>query len=194
MGWVPDDVGTAGRENLDPAHVARYDAKEEWNAAAEVALLRARGLLPAETVIDMGAGTGRFAREAAPHAARVVAVDPSPPMLERLRAIPGIECARAGFLSYEHTGPPADLVYSRYALHHLPDFWKAVALRRIAAMLRRGGALRLWDIVYGFDPGEEEAAVERWISEYEGASGWTRAELEEHIRDEHSTFTCCWSR
>jgi hypothetical protein len=39
-----------------------------------------------------------------------------------------------------------DPVYSRYALHHLPDFWKAIALTRAADLLRSGGVPRLWDV------------------------------------------------
>ena len=46
----------------------------------------------------------------------------------------------------------ADIVYSRYALHHLPDFWKVMALRRVRAMLRPGGIFRLWDVVYPSAP------------------------------------------
>jgi hypothetical protein len=30
---------------------------------------------------------------------------------------------------------------------HLPDFWKAIALVRLADVLRPGGVLRLWDII-----------------------------------------------
>jgi len=37
-----------------------------------------------------------------------------------------VEPVQAGFLTYQHVGE-ADFVYSRFALHHLPDFWKAVA-------------------------------------------------------------------
>jgi hypothetical protein len=58
-------------------------------------------------------------------------------------------------------------------------------------MLRPGGLLRLWDVVYGFDPEETEQRVEAWCGpvadEVEG--DWARWEMEEHIRDEHSTFT-----
>jgi hypothetical protein len=97
----------------------------------------------------------------------------------------------AGFLTYEHSGPPADFVYSRYALHHLPDFWKAVALTRIRQMLRPGGMLRLWDVVYNFAPYEAVERIEAWCAT--GGTGitdgWSRAELEEHVRDEGSTFT-----
>lgn len=57
----------------------------------------------------------------------------------------------AGFLGYAHAGPPADGVYSRNALHQIPDFWKALALHRIARMLRPGGVLRLRDLIYDVD-------------------------------------------
>jgi hypothetical protein len=47
--------------------------------------------------------------------------------------VANLECVQAGFLSYQHAGPPADAVSTRNALHQLPDFWKAVALdRRVA--------------------------------------------------------------
>jgi ubiquinone/menaquinone biosynthesis C-methylase UbiE len=196
--WVVDELAYAGRENLDVAHVARYDAKEDGGAAAELAALRAAGLGAEATVVDLGAGTGQFALAAAGAVRRVVAVDVSPAMLEHLRAklrergIENVECVAGGFLSYERRGEPADLVYSRLALHHLPDFWKARALVRIAEMLKPGGVLRLSDVVYGFEPAEAEARLEEWMTrlasdDVEG--GWTREELEEHVRDEHSTFT-----
>jgi SAM-dependent methyltransferase len=196
--WVPDELATAGRENLDPAHVARYDDKENAGAAAEVALLFDRGLPERATVVDLGAGTGQFTLEIAPRTGRVVAVDVSPVMLERLTTkvrqadLRNVECVRAGFLTYEHAGPPVDLVYSRLALHHLPDFWKAVALHRMAQLLVPGGTMRLVDVVYGFDPAAAGASLERWMDAsptVAAEDGWTRAELEEHVRDEHSTFT-----
>jgi ubiquinone/menaquinone biosynthesis C-methylase UbiE len=64
----------------------------------------------------------------------VTAVDVSPAMVavlgERAQAagLANLDCVRAGFLSYQHHGPPVDGVYTRHALHQLPDFWKAVAL------------------------------------------------------------------
>ena len=61
---------------------------------------------------------------------------------------------QAGFLSYQHPGPPVDGVYTRNALHQLPDFWKAMALHRIARMMRPGGVLRLRDLIYDFRPSQ----------------------------------------
>jgi ubiquinone/menaquinone biosynthesis C-methylase UbiE len=193
-----DELAYAGRENRDPGHAARYDGKMDSGAADELAALQAAGLGKNATVIDLGAGTGQFTLAAAEAVRRVVAVDVSPVMLEHLRAklssrgVGNVECVAGGFLTYEHAGEPADLVYSRLALHHLPDFWKARALVRMADMLKPGGILRLSDVVYGFEPAEAEAWLEDWMSRMASADvegGWTRAELEEHVRDEHSTFT-----
>jgi ubiquinone/menaquinone biosynthesis C-methylase UbiE len=196
-GWVLDEVAHAGRENLDAEHVARYDNKEDADAQSEVRLLERLGLNADSTVVDLGAGTGQFSFAVAPVCRRVVAVDISPVMLARLRSdvdtrgITNIECVAAGLLTYEHEGDPADFAYSRYALHHLPDFWKALALARVNALLRPGGVLRLWDVVYSFDPHVAPDRLEAWCAtggEHVG-SDWTRPELEEHVRDEHSTFT-----
>ncbi|MDQ6805541.1 MAG: class I SAM-dependent methyltransferase [Actinomycetota bacterium] len=196
-GWHLDEVACAGRENLDVGHVARYDGKEDASAAEEVALLARLGLGGTSVVVDVGPGTGQFTVAVAPRCARVIAVDVSAVMLEALHAkiarmaLTNVEVVRAGFLTYEHAGEPADFVYSRYALHHLPDLWKAVALARLHRMLRPGGVLRLWDIVYDFAPAEIEERVEAWCATGgDGVVGeWSRAELEEHVRDEHSTFT-----
>ena len=195
-GWSLDEVASAGRENLDVDHVSRYDAKEDADADGELAVLKGLGLHRRSEVVDLGAGTGQFALAAASVCARVVAVDVSPVMTRRLQTKVGesnlsnVEVVQSGFLSYEHRGRQADFVYSRYALHHLPDFWKAVALERVRRIVRPGGVLRLWDVVYNFDPAEAEERIEAWCatggSDVEG--GWSRAELEDHVRDEHSTF------
>jgi len=197
--WWLDELAYAGRENLDQQHARRYDAKEDAQAATEIRVLQDQGVLGSSaSVVDLGAGTGQFALAAARVCSRVVAVDVSPVMLARLAeklevsGLSNVEAVRAGFLSYKHAGPPADLVYSRYALHHLPDFWKAIALSRAAELLRPGGVLRLWDVVYSFEPAAAERRIDAWIAETISADverGWTRSELAEHVRDEHSTFT-----
>ena len=196
-GWLLDEVASAGRENLDGEHVLRYDVKEDAGAAAEVDLLRSWGLDAGSVVVDLGAGTGQFALTAAESCRRVVAVDVSPVMLRALReavaarGAPGVEVVEGGFLTYEHQGGPADIVYSRYALHHLPDFWKGVALGRIHGMLRPGGIFRMCDVVYGFDPAVARERIEAWCATggEDVEAEWSRAELEEHVRDEHSTYT-----
>jgi SAM-dependent methyltransferase len=194
--WFLDELAHAGGEHLDPEYVATYDRKAGTDPAEDVALLRRLGLDGDSVLVDLGAGTGTFTLAAAPHCGRVVAVDVSPAMLAILNAnvarlgLTNVETVHAGFLSYEHQGTPADFVYSRNALHHLPDFWKGIALTRVAALLRPGGVLFLRDLVYSFEPTEAPGVIEPWLS---GAparpeDGWTRAELAEHLRGEHSTY------
>jgi ubiquinone/menaquinone biosynthesis C-methylase UbiE len=196
---VLDELATAGREHFDADHARRYDGKENAGAADELALLERLGVAgPGCCVVDIGTGTGQFAFAAAAVCERVVAVDVSPVMLgyfrekAATRGAENLEVVEAGFLSYRHEGAAADAVYSRLALHHLPDFWKAVALTRIAAMLRPGGVFRLSDVVYSFAPDEADDRIESWIANTMTADvegGWTRAELAEHVRDENSTFS-----
>lgn len=195
--WYPDELAHAGQEHLDAEYVAGYDRKSANDHVEDVEILKAHGLDGTSVVVDFGGGTGTFAEAVAPFAGKVVVVDVSPAMLgaleDRVRqfALTNVQVVHAGFLSYEHQGEPADFVYSRNALHHLPDFWKAVALKRAANMLQPGGILRLHDLVYSFDPGDEEAVFEAWLANarQRPEEGWTRPELEEHIRHEYSTFS-----
>lgn len=82
-GWLLDELARAGRENLDAAHVQRYDTKMDAGAAQEIELLRSLGLDGSSLVVDLGCGTGQFALAVAPLCRRVVAVDVSPLMRER---------------------------------------------------------------------------------------------------------------
>lgn len=195
--WMLDEVKNAGRENLDAKHASQYDVKEDASVTEELALMKRLGLNEQSELVDIGAGTGQFTLAIASVCKRVVAVDVSPVMLDVLKAkisasrLPNVEVVQSGFLTYEHQGRQADFVYSRYALHHLPDFWKVLALQRLRHIVRTGGVLRLWDIVYNFDSSEANNRLDAWCATLNNNSedGWTQADIEEHIRDEHSTFT-----
>jgi SAM-dependent methyltransferase len=103
--------------------------------------------------------------------------------------ITNLSVKKAGFLSYRHGGLPAGFVFTKNALHHLSDFWKMQALVRIHEMLRPGGVLRLRDLVYSFRPEEAEERIAAWIDETSSREGgWSREELEAHVRSEFSTY------
>jgi cyclopropane fatty-acyl-phospholipid synthase-like methyltransferase len=196
-GWQLDERAFAGPEHLDPGYVAGYDAKSGADEGAELRLLQTHGLNPDTTLVDLGAGTGLAAVAAAPHCRRVVAVDPSPAMLALVSAradaagLENVQCVRAGFLTYEHRGERPQLVHSRNALHHLSDFWKGIALVRVRELLAPEGTFILRDLVFSFEPHEAHEGIEEWLAGAAAspAEGWTRAELEEHVRTEHSTFS-----
>ena len=195
--WMIDELAYAGPEHLDAAFVAGFDRKQGYpDPAEDLDALAAQGLDADSTVVDLGTGTGQFALAAARRFGHVTAVDISPAMLTLLReraadaGLGNLDCVRAGFLSYQHAGPPADAVYTRHALHQLPDFWKVLALDRIARMLRPSGVLRLRDLVYDFRPDKTEEVFRNWFEHAaaDPAEGYTGTDYAEHIRTEHSTF------
>jgi ubiquinone/menaquinone biosynthesis C-methylase UbiE len=195
--WYLDELIHAGPEHLDADYVAAYDEKAQTDWDAEVATLRDLGLGPESTLVDLGTGTGGLALAAAAVCKRVIAVDISPAMVAIVRqraeaaGLRNVEPVQAGLVSYQHQGEPVDFVYSRHALHHLPDFWKAVAFQRIATMLRPGGVFRLRDLLFSCALSEINAVVDGWLGRASTTPGvgWQRSELAIHMRDEYSTFT-----
>jgi len=194
--WWLDELAHAGSEHLDGDFVAGYDAKQQFDPSSDVDLLMEHGLGPGSRLLDLGAGTGTFSIAAADTGAEVVVADVSPAMVarlaERCSSMPNVQVVRAGLLSYEPVHEERfDFVYCRNVLHQVPDFWKVMALRRIAGRLRIGGILLLRDLVYDVAPGDVEALFERWFDRAvdDPARGYTAGEFAEHIRSEHSTFT-----
>jgi ubiquinone/menaquinone biosynthesis C-methylase UbiE len=195
--WWLDERAHAGQEHLDPTYVAGYDRKAGFDPTEDLDALRRDGLDTGSTVVDLGAGTGTFTIAVAPHCGQVVAVDVSPAMTRALRQrvddleLGNVTVVEAGFLSYQHRGQPADVVYTRNALHQLPDFWKAIALKRMASFVRPNGTLRLRDLVFDFAPSDAEERIEAWLNGAvaDPSVGWTAGELAEHVRGEFSTYS-----
>ncbi len=204
-GWWLDEIVHAGHEHLDEAYVAAYETKAAFDPAEDVAALVARGMDETWTVADMGAGTGVFAVAIAPLVAHVVAIDVSPAMVSVLRkrfssaGLTNTSAVEAGFLSYDASRSDdagqdrsgLDAVFTRNALHQLPDFWKVVALQRIRSSLRPGGILRLRDLIYDMEPGVIGSAIPEWIAGGidDPKRGFTPEELATHVRTEFSTFS-----
>ncbi len=195
--WMIDELAHAGPEHLDPDFVAGYERKQGYpDPGSDLDIFERQGLGPGSEVIDLGAGLGQFAIAAAHRFRHVTAVDVSPAMLAALQqgaaaaGLTNLDFVQAGFLSYTHAGPPADGVYTRHALHQLPDFWKVLALNRIAAMLRPGGVLRLRDLIYDFTPEQTGQVFRDWFAHAasDPAEGYTGEDYAVHIRTEFSTF------
>jgi SAM-dependent methyltransferase len=196
--WLIDELAYAGPEHLDEDFVQSFDRKQRFDPTPDVDKLRSLGLGEASTLLDFGAGTGAMALAAAPFCKRVVAIDVSPVMLDVLRAkaeragLKNVEAVREGMLTFDHHGETAGFAVSRNALHSLPDFWKALALQRIAAALKPGGVLLLRDLVYSFEPADSERVLEAWFAAAPAQrpeDGYTREEYETHVRSEFSAFS-----
>jgi ubiquinone/menaquinone biosynthesis C-methylase UbiE len=195
--WYFDESNMAGVDFEDIAQVEVFDLKQSSSTPdKEQALVTRLGISSGHTVVDLGAGTGTFAIQAALAGASVHAVDVSRAMLAyaqnkaRKADVTNIQFHQAGFLTYKHGSNLADFVITKAALHILPDFWKMVAFLQIALMLQPGGHFYLRDVIFSFPPNEYETHINAWIecaAKPEG-KGWTEKDYYVHVREEHSTF------
>jgi len=157
--WLYDEHSAPGVNYSDPEVAEKYDEThnslyDPLQQACET--LDQIALTKDDILVDLGAGTGTLAIEAAKRCKQVYAVDISPDMLcyakrkAEISEISNIDFIEAGFLTYEHKGDNPDVIVSLIALHHLPDFWKAVAIQRIYDLLKSGGRFLLSDSGYSF--------------------------------------------
>jgi len=204
--WQYDENKQIGTDYEDVSEIRAYDQRmaKIRDVAKEVGeVLDLLDLGPGATVLEMGTGTGEFPIAAVRRCTKVIAADVSLPMLryaeekakERLQEmgregdLERIEYVRGGFLTYQHRGEPLDAVVSQFVLHHLPDFWKQVALIRIAKMLKPGGRLYIRDVVYSFDASDYERFFDGYLSRMAEIGGeGTPQDILVHIRHEHSTL------
>jgi ubiquinone/menaquinone biosynthesis C-methylase UbiE len=192
--WWCDDARQVGLDFADAAQVASYDARQGGSAERDAALLRRLGLAAGMSLADIGCGTGILVCEAAGLGAQALGIDVSAAMLEAARARAArlgrsrARFLRAGFLSFEVPEASFDLITTKNALHHLPDFWKAMAMTRLYAALKPGGRLYIRDVIFNEPPHRLAAAAEAWVGWMAANTGYARAEAAGHVRDEHSTF------
>src|ERR1700761_7513912 len=181
-----------GRIGLDTAVAAIYDRHDDSDIRARAAL-KTLGVQKGWRVADIGCGNGVLATEAALMGAEVDAVDISPAMLALAEVYARdrraqIRTQPAGLLSFAYQPNSYDLIVSEFTLHHLPDFWKAVAMSRIYNALKPGAQFFLRDIVFVSMPDGAERDVGQWADFNIKNHGFARDSVVTHMRDEHSTF------
>ena len=181
------------RVGIDSAVASLYDRHDNSDSRANAALTML-GVRKGWRVADIGCGNGVLACEAASMGAEVDAIDISPAMLAladilaRDRKVK-IRTQFAGLLSFAYQPNSYDLIVSEFALHHLPDFWKAVALSRIFNALKPGASFYLRDIVFVGMPDGVERDVEGWADFSIKNHEFDRESVITHMRDEYSTFS-----
>lgn len=192
--WHYDDLKQIGTDFADAAEVAAYDERQSGSAAEDRTLLETLGLGSSDTLADIGCGTGLLVCEAAKLCRGVYAIDVSLPMLATTRRRVGtsnltnVAPQHAGFLSFALPDASIDVMTTKFALHHLPDQWKGVALDRMARALKPGARLFIRDIVFSCTPSELPQIAEAWIDWMLANTGYDRATVARHLRDEHSTY------
>lgn len=198
LSWVYDEMRQIGTDYFDIEEVRNYDQRMQKirDVPKEIKhILDVIDVTPGQTVLEFGTGTGEFAIAAACKCSKVYAMDISAVMLDyarekaESRGRDNIVFQQAGFLSYHHQGEPLDAVVTQLALHHLPDFWKFIALCNIYNMLKTGGKLYLRDVVFDSGVDNYNDYFSRWRdSVIKMAGDGFAANIDRHISDEYSTL------
>lgn len=142
------------REDFD--RIAALSREDGWdhNAHYHPFLL---GQLPPRLheALEIGCGTGAFARSLAERSERVLAIDLSPRMVEvakdRSKGHPNVEHAVADANSWQFPPERFDCVASITTLHHVP---LAPTLRKMGGALRPGGTLLVLDLYRAHSPAD----------------------------------------
>ncbi|HET6315250.1 MAG TPA: class I SAM-dependent methyltransferase [Chloroflexota bacterium] len=117
------------------------------------ALVRAAGVAPGQRVLDVGCGTGYFARllaEAVGATGHVVGIDAAPEMVEyatqHARHIPSCEFQVGTAEALAFPAAHFDVVVSSLFMHHLPQPLQSVAIAEMLRVLAPGGTLLVADM------------------------------------------------
>lgn len=161
VSWQYNEFIQAGATYADVQRAVEYDEQMQKIRNPEK---RAEDIIDRllindnDIVVDLGCGTGVLTVEFAKKCRSVIGVDTSSTMLEialkntKHENVSNVSFVNAGFLSYNHEGELADKILTSGAFHHLPDFWKVIALQRMNEMLKSDGILFISDVIFSFEP------------------------------------------
>lgn len=118
-----------------------YDKHRQANGPYMPQLVDLAREVGARDVLELGCGTGRSAAgflEVYP--CRVIAIDPSPGMLDKARekGLPGVDWIRASAAGIPLTAGAVQFVFGVFFIHHVPDVGGVA--RECARVLGRGAA------------------------------------------------------
>ena len=132
-------------EFTDPRHVMIYDAVNSYEPGSQPDFyLSVAADVSAETIIDLGCGTGIIALEFASRGYRMIGVDPSPLMLEVAQQKPGadrVQWIQGDALQLGRPGADLAILSGHVAQFILKDAEWLEVLTGLREALRPGGHL-----------------------------------------------------
>jgi ubiquinone/menaquinone biosynthesis C-methylase UbiE len=142
-------LGQVAHQHHPPASADEYakvledPSRDEWQKPHDVVM--ALDLKPAETVADIGAGSGYFARRFAQHAGKVYAVDIDENLLALVRSKAPANLVTIVAAPDDPRLPPRsiDTIFFCDVLHHIEN--RAAYYARLARALKPGGRIVVVD-------------------------------------------------
>ena len=196
--WYYNEFQHVGLDFESADEVDRYDDEigkgiNQRDNCDEI--VDALGIKETDSVLEIGTATGRLAIDLSHICKLVYAIDISEPMLDYARekakkqGRDNVVFIKAGFLTYQHEEKTLDAVITKFSLHHLPDHWKFVAVRRIFDMLKPGGKFFLKDAMISVDIRDFFSSVDYWVEGTREESGDKPAEATAlFIKEEYPTY------
>lgn len=196
--WYFNEFRQTGVDFNSEEEVKLYDEKykNSRNLDTEAENIAKETELKSDSVIlEIGTGTGELAIRLSRKCRQVIACDVSEKMLafasKKAKSIniTNIEFIHSGFLNMKFENATFDTVISQLALHHLPDFWKSVAIHNISRVLKPGGKFYLLDSIFSFETCEYEDSISSTVNFAKDKFGDKIAnEIIVNIRDEYPTY------
>ena len=196
MDWKYDEFKQVGKNYSQKEEVEVYDNSHSQFRdilAESQEIINHLKISANDILVDFGSGTGVFAIETAKKCKKVYAVDISPEMLEYSRkkaekkSITNIEFVHSGFLNFSTEPNSIDFITSSFSFHHLPDFWKKMALRNMQSFLKTGGKLYIKDVV--IEDTNPLSNIANFISEQTKLGGeFLKEDAVFHFKEEFSTY------
>ena len=183
-------------ENEEEVRIYDEKFKKQRNVNQELQFIKdVLGISNEHIILEIGTGTGEFAIGLSKFCKKVIAADVSKTMLsyteKKINAlgIKNIELLHGGFLYEGYAANSFNSVISSLALHHLPDFWKLVAMKNIYNILKPGGKFLLTDCILSFDMNSYDENISGFIeTERQSAGEKIAEEIIVNIRDEYPTY------
>ena len=193
--WQWDEVQQIGKDYAALKEVEIYDEthnkfRDTLSESKDVILKL--GASKGETLLDIGCGTGVFLIQAAKFGLSVFGVDVSEKMLEyaakksKENSV-DIELKNSGFLILPYENEKFDYVTTSFSMHHLPDFYKFIALKNMHRVLKKNGVLFIQDVVIVEKNYEDNinALIKR---QYSLGGNFLKEDAIQHFKEEFSTF------
>lgn len=194
--WYYDETKQVGIDYNSPEEIKKYDKDVKFRKIDEEInmFVKALNLKSDHTVLEFGTGTGELAIGLSGKCKKVIAADVSKGMLEYAsrkaadRGVKNIEFVHSGFLTYDND-IQVDAIVTQIALHHLPEFWKMIAIKNMHGILKTGGKLCIVDTVISFDVNNSIEYFNRYLETVSKMAGENkRKEFVLNIRDEYPAF------
>jgi ArsR family transcriptional regulator len=170
-----EEVRRVRKENFETHGAPDTNARQLVPGRSWAAWARALGhLLPPLVVADLGCGEGYLTIETSRWASKVIAIDRSPDVLKRARAlaarrrVANVTWKRGELESLPIGDATVDVALFSQALHHADD--PARALREAARILVPGGRVLVLDLREHEEAWVRERLADRWL-------GFTREQL-----------------